>query len=141
LEGGTLILVDTNIWAYYFDSTLLEHSQVLRPLEKALRKGEASINATIAVETLHYLVKRLGPLAGGEKARIFMDYGMPVYALDRPTLMLTRTKLCEFIHLGIGGRDASILATMEKEGIVSIMTHDQSFRRVPDIEVVDPCSA
>jgi predicted nucleic acid-binding protein len=135
------MLVDTNIWAYYFDSTLPEHSQVLRPLEKALRKDEASINATIAVETLHYLVKRLGPLAGGEKARVFMDYDMPVYALDRSTLMLTRAKLCEFTHLGIGGRDASILATMEKEGIVSIMTHDQSFRRVPDIEVVDPCSA
>jgi len=135
-----LIFVDTNIWAYYFDSTLPEHSQVVKPLEKALKRNEASINATVAVETLHYLVKRLGPLAGGEKARIFMDYDIPMYALDRPTLMLTRTKLCEFIHLGIGGRDASLLASMDKEGIRSIMTHDQSFRHVPNIEVIDPCS-
>jgi predicted nucleic acid-binding protein len=136
-----MIMVDSNIWAYYFDSTLPEHDHVVKPLERSLRKKETSINATIAVETIHYLVRRLGPLAGGEKARIFMDYDFPIYALDRPTLMLTRTKLCEFTHLGIGGRDASILATMEKQGIASIMTHDQSFRRVPSIEVVDPCLA
>jgi predicted nucleic acid-binding protein len=141
LEDGALIIVDTNIWAYFFDSTLPEHLRVLKPLEKSLRKKETSINATIAVETLHYLVKRLGPLAGGEKARLFLDYDMPIFPLDRPALMLTRTKLCDFAHLGIGGRDASILATMENQGITSIMTHDQSFRLVPDIEVVDPCSA
>jgi predicted nucleic acid-binding protein len=40
--------------------------------------------------------------------------------------------------LGIGGRDASILATMAQNNLVEIMTHDQAFKRVPDIKVIDP---
>ncbi len=138
MENCTLILIDTNIWAYYFDTTLSEHTQVIKPVEVALRQGRAAINGTIVVETLHYLIKRLGPLAGGEKARVFMDYEIPLYALDVETLNLTREKLCEYSHLGIGGRDASILATMEKESINKIMTHDHAFKRVPTIDVIDP---
>jgi predicted nucleic acid-binding protein len=131
--------VDSNIWAYYFDSTLAEHPRVKSPLERALRRDEAAVNATIVVETLHYLVKRLGSEIGREKAGIFMNYGLPLYSLDRSTLVLTAAKLCQFGHLGIGGRDASILATMDMKGIRTIMTHDQAFKRVPEIEVIDPC--
>ncbi|MDF1541314.1 MAG: type II toxin-antitoxin system VapC family toxin [Candidatus Thorarchaeota archaeon] len=133
-----MILIDTNIWAYYFDTTLSEHPQVIKPVEVALRKNQAAINATIVVETLHYLIKRLGPLVGGEKAHVFMNYGIPLYSLDEETLNLTRKKLCEYSHLGIGGRDASILATMEKETIYKIMTHDHAFKRVPKLEAIDP---
>ncbi|MFQ5833670.1 MAG: type II toxin-antitoxin system VapC family toxin [Candidatus Thorarchaeota archaeon] len=133
-----MILIDTDIWAYYFDSTLPEHTRVIKPLEAALRKKQAAVNATVVVETLHYLIKRLGPLAGGGKATVFMKYGIPLYALDTETLDLTRQKLCEFTHIGIGGRDASILATMEKEDINRIMTHDQAFKRIANIQVIDP---
>ncbi|MHA1928824.1 MAG: type II toxin-antitoxin system VapC family toxin [Candidatus Thorarchaeota archaeon] len=132
------MLIDTNIWAYYFDASLPEHAQVVKPVETALRKGRGTINATIVVETLHYLVKRLGPLAGREKGEIFLSYEIPLFELDIETLHLTREKLCEFTHLGIGGRDASILATMEKENIPTIMTHDQAFKRIPKIKVIDP---
>ena len=133
-----MILIDTNVWAYYFDSTLSEHSRVVKPLESRLEKGEAAVNSTIVIETLHYLVRRLGPLAGGDKARVFLDYGMPLYLLDRDSLELTREKLCELTHLGIGGRDASVIATMSQHGITQIMTHDQAFKLVPGITVVDP---
>ena len=52
-----------------------------------------------------------------------------------------REKLCESAHVGIGGCDASILATMDARGINSIMTHDQAFRRVPNVRVIDPSSS
>lgn len=133
-----MILIDANIWAYYFDTTLSEHERVVKPLESSLKRGEAAVNSTIVVETLHYLVRRLGSLAGGEKGRTFLDYDMPLYVLDRDSLELTRKKLCELTHLGIGGRDASIIATMSQHGVTRIMTHDQAFKRVPDITVVDP---
>jgi predicted nucleic acid-binding protein len=133
-----MILIDSNIWAYYFDVSLPEHQKVIKPLETALKKKHAAVNATIAVETLHYLVKRLGPLEGNKKGNIFLNYGMPLYEIDEEIVELTLTKLSEFTHLGIGGRDATILATMSLEGIHNLMTHDQAFKRVPEIDVMDP---
>ncbi len=133
-----MILIDSNIWAYYFDTTLEEHKKVIKPVETALKKEQAVINATVVLETLHYLVKRLGPLAGGNKGRVFSTYGIPIFPLDINVLEIAHQKLCEFTHLGIGGRDASILATMEIENIGHIMTHDQAFKKIPDIKVIDP---
>jgi predicted nucleic acid-binding protein len=133
-----MILVDSNIWAYYFDKSLDEHKKVIKPLESALRKEKVAVNATIVMESLHYLVKRLGPLVGGEKGQIFTNFGISFYALDVEVLRVTHQKLCEFTHLGIGGRDASILATMELEDIKDLMTHDQAFKRIPEINILDP---
>jgi predicted nucleic acid-binding protein len=133
-----MILIDANIWAYYFDSTLSEHTHVKKPVESALRRHHAVINTTITIETLHYLVRRLGPLAGGEKGRIFLAYDLPLLLFDNESIDLTHRKLCEYHHLGIGGRDASLLATMEQHEITTIMTHDQAFKQIPDITVKDP---
>jgi predicted nucleic acid-binding protein len=133
-----MILVDSNIWAYYFDASLPEHSRIVRPLEVALKKSQVAVNATIVIETLHYLVKRLGSLEGTKKGEIFLSYGLPFYGVDEELVGLSLTKLSEFSHLGIGGRDATILATMSIEGIHTLMTHDQAFKRIPDIEVIDP---
>jgi predicted nucleic acid-binding protein len=133
-----MIFIDSNIWAYYFDASLPEHSKVIKPVETALKKGQAAINATIAVETLHYLVKRLGSLEGTKKGRTFLSYGIPLYALDEGVIEVSLRMLGDFTHLGIGGRDASILAFMSAESITSIMTHDQAFKRIPEIDVIDP---
>ncbi|MCF2138398.1 MAG: type II toxin-antitoxin system VapC family toxin [Candidatus Thorarchaeota archaeon] len=133
-----MIIVDSNIWAYYFDVTQPEHVSVIQPLESLLHRSQAAISAVIALETFHYLIKRLGPRVGAEKARIFMGYKMPLYELDLATVELTVEKLSQFTQLGIGGRDASILATMEQEGIKKIMTHDSAFKRVDTIKVIDP---
>ncbi len=133
-----MILVDSNIWAYYFDASLSEHQKVIKPLENALKKNHAAVNATIVVETLHYLVKRLGPLEGKKKGTVFLNYGLPLYEINEEIVELTLLKLSEFTHLGIGGRDATILATMSLEGINNLMTHDQAFKRVPEINVMDP---
>ena len=133
-----MILIDTNIWAYYFDSTLPEHTQIIKPVEDALRQSKGAVNSTIVIETMHYLVRRLGSLVGGEKGQVFLNYGIPIYMLDAEALELTLLRLCELSHLGIGGRDASILATMAQNNLVEIMTHDQAFKRVPDIKVIDP---
>lgn len=32
-----MIPVDSNIWAYYFDASLPEHSKVIKPLETTLK--------------------------------------------------------------------------------------------------------
>lgn len=67
------ILIDSNIWAYYFDSTTPEHKKVVNPIRRALQ-GEVWINTVIQIEVTHYLVKRLGPVLGAEKAEKFLSY-------------------------------------------------------------------
>ncbi|MGC9777670.1 MAG: hypothetical protein HZR80_00340 [Candidatus Heimdallarchaeota archaeon] len=47
-------------------------------------------------------------------------------------------KLYQTKHLGLGGRDACILAIMEEEKIKKLLTHDQSFKQIPNINVIDP---
>ena len=47
-------------------------------------------------------------------------------------------ELSNYTHTGIGGRDATIISFMKSNNIKAICTHDKSFKRVPDLEVVDP---
>jgi len=46
--------------------------------------------------------------------------------------------LGRYAKLGIGGRDAAIMATMMAEGVNKIATHDKAFRAVPELTVIDP---
>jgi uncharacterized protein len=46
--------------------------------------------------------------------------------------------LARYSQTGIGGRDATILASMDMLGIKKLMTHDRAFKRIDQIEVVDP---
>jgi len=46
--------------------------------------------------------------------------------------------LARYAHLGIGGRDSVILATMQITKVKRILTHDQAFKDVREIRVIDP---
>ena len=46
--------------------------------------------------------------------------------------------LSRYSHTGIGGRDASILATMKKSNIKKIITHDKDFKKIDFVEIIDP---
>lgn len=133
-----MIVIDSNIWAYYFDQTLPEHKPVVEALRRVLHKEKIMITVIIAVETFHYLVKRLGPLIGKEKADIFLNYDFEIIPLTEGMLEDTLKHLALNSHLGIGGRDATIITAMKANNIKKIMTHDQSFKIVADIEVLDP---
>ncbi len=41
-------------------------------------------------------------------------------------------------HNGIGGRDVTILVCMKKAGISKLVTHDQDFKKIKGIIVIDP---
>ncbi len=90
------------------------------------------------MEVIHYLFKWLGPVLGSEKSHIFqLGYF--------ETLEFTSKDLDEFLdifqqvsHHGVGGRDVSILVCMRKAGITKIVTHDQEFKKIANIEFIDP---
>jgi len=131
--------IDSNIWVYYLDSSVPEHRRAARAVEKAL-EGDVLVNTVIQIEVAHYLVKRLGAVAGREAADVFLTLPLTVDALDPSLLRDALRLLARYTGVGIGGRDASLLASMERHEVSRILTHDGTFRRVDWVEVVDPIS-
>jgi len=130
-------MIDSNIWAYYFDAGAPEHRSVAPEVKKALREG-VLINTVVVMEVAHFLIKNLGPVLGREKLDVFLSFPMQV---DELTLDLARgaaDELSKYSHLGIGGRDATLLASMHGRRVDKIMTHDEALKRVPGVRAVDP---
>jgi predicted nucleic acid-binding protein len=133
-----LIFVDSNIWCYYFDRSAQEHAAVSERLEQVLENGVA-INTVVAMEVAHYLIKSLGS-EGKRKVDIFLSYPMKMIDFDQCLARASVEYLAKYSQTGIGGRDATILASMEELGTRKLMTHDRAFKRLDFIEVVDPIS-
>jgi predicted nucleic acid-binding protein len=132
-----MIFVDSNIWCYYFDRSAREHEVVSRELEKVLKK-RVVINTVILMEVAHYLIKNLGPLEGNRKMDVFLSHPIEIVNFDYKLAKKSIEMLARYFHAGIGGRDATILASMVEKNVKRIMTHDQAFKRIDLIEVLDP---
>jgi len=133
-----MLFVDSNIWAYYFDERAPEHKYVVKPVEEALRAKEIAINTVIIMEVAHFLIKNLGAKKGWRKLDVFLGFPFVVVDLTYDLALMSVRFLVKYSHLGIGGRDATILASMRKLNIDVLMTHDKAFKRIPDIMVIDP---
>jgi predicted nucleic acid-binding protein len=44
----------------------------------------------------------------------------------------------KYAKIGIGGRDSVILATMKATNTKRIATHDEVFKKIENLEVIDP---
>jgi uncharacterized protein len=133
----SLIFVDSNIWCYYFDRSSLEHNVVSKKLENILDDGVA-INTVVAMEVAHYLIKNMGSDVGRSKMDLFLSYPMEIMNFDQYLARRSVEFLAKYSQTGIGGRDATILASMEELEIKKLMTHDRAFKRLDFIEIVDP---
>ncbi|MEM2122205.1 MAG: type II toxin-antitoxin system VapC family toxin [Candidatus Bathyarchaeia archaeon] len=133
-----MLIIDSNIWAYYFDRDAPEHKFVVDMVEKALTTGQIATNTVIIVEVTHFLIKNLGALTGMEKVDVFLSFPFTVVDLTYNLTLKAIEYLARYFHLGIGGRDATILATMEMLGLNRIMTHDKAFKKVDWLKVMDP---
>ncbi len=135
-----MMLVDTNIWIYYFDTRLPEHGQVAGALEAEIGSG-AVTTTTVLMEVAHFF-------RGLAKAEFWAFIGylknletMKIVEFDMEMLELALGFLVEYADMGIGGRDSTILAAMKLSDVDTIMTHDRTFRRIPSIKVVDPVTS
>ena len=133
-----MLIIDSNIWAYYFDEDALEHDFVVDDVDNALRSGEIAINTVIIMEVAHFLIKNLGPLIGRNKLSIFLSFPFQIIDLNYELTLKAIDLLAKYSHLGIGGRDATILATAKTIGINEIMTHDEAFKRIEWLKTIDP---
>jgi predicted nucleic acid-binding protein len=57
--------------------------------------------------------------------------------LDSQTATIAIDIVSQFADRGLGGRDCVIIASMRIAGVREIATHDQAFRRIDGIKVID----
>ena len=132
------VLIDTNIWCYYFDSKAPEHQKVSTYLDDLLGRESIVINTVILMEIAHFLVKNIGAVRGKEKIEKFLSYPLIIIDFDYEIALESLEMLYKYNYTGIGGRDSTILATMKKQGIKKLITHDESFKKIEWIEFIDP---
>ena len=144
MEGGALIVVDSCMWDYYLDPTTKEHEPVREELERLIRTTDILTSTIIWMEVSHYLYKvsKL-PREGIEsRLRVLMRLStMRVEALDLGLFYESLKVLSELWTLGVGGRDATVLAMMRRYGVREIFTHDKGFKELAKlgiVEVIDP---
>jgi len=57
--------------------------------------------------------------------------------LDLDIARLAFEQLVKYAKVGVSGRDSVILATMKAKGTKRIATHDEVFRKIENLEVID----
>ena len=141
-----MIVVDAMIWVYNCDVRAPEYENVHSWLEGKDGKGvidseEILVNTVIVMEVVHNLRRRaqLPP-------ELVYDYVLKMLALkNMTTAPLDRNLLNASMHMferyyeyGIGGRDATILATMSRRHVDTIATNDKNMLQITDFRRIDP---
>ena len=138
MDEKPIICIDSNYWIYLFDKTTIEHESVKNHFNNLYDEANLAINTVVMMEVMHYFVKRLGSEIAKEKWKIFSSIDFVVGNLEFEDLDNIFSTLCKYSHTGIGGRDATILSFMEINQIGKICTHDSAFKKVPNLEIIDP---
>jgi predicted nucleic acid-binding protein len=138
-----MIFIDSNIWCYYFDQRIPEHEYVREPMREILKSEEIACNTIIVMEVAHYLVRHFTEKAARKKIDYFINLrDMEISDFNRQILKETVENLIEHAYTdGLGGRDATVIATLKLQNIRRIFSHDDIFKRLANklaLEVIDP---
>lgn len=142
-----MIAVDSMIWIYNCDVHAPEHENVLLWLQGKNKGGgvidreELLVNTVIVMEVIHNLRRnaQLPPTPVYDYSlKIVTLKTMTVAPLDKELLHLSMHTFERYYDYGIGGRDATILATMIKWKADTIATHDENMLKITDFRRVDP---
>ena len=141
-----MIFVDSNIWCYYFDQRLPEHKNVRDPMREIIKSDEIACNTIIVMEVAHYIVRHFNEKSARKKIDFFINLrNMQISDFNRQMMQESLESLLEYSYAdGLGGRDATIIATLNSQNIKRIITHDAVLKRLAaklTIEVTDPLQA
>lgn len=133
--------LDANVWVYYFDAELTEHAAVREPVA-AILAGEPVFTTTVLqMEVVHYLAKQL---AESDPAvdRFLSLSDVSVADLTRIDVARAAELLDSHEASGIGGRDATVVAAMDRYDVERLWTHDDGLKRLGErldwLAVTDP---
>jgi len=138
-----MLFVDSNIWCYYFDQRLPEYTSVRDAMREIIKSEEIACNTVIVMELAHYLVRHFTEKNARKKIETFINLtNIDIADFNRQALNQTvETLLAHAYTEGLGGRDATIIASMKLQNIKKIVSHDDIFRRLAnklELEVIDP---
>ena len=138
------MLVDSQLWVYYYDVHADEHENVVTWLDQTMKTEVIIIPTIIPVEVSHVLfTPREGKRVDKGRVELALQH---LTALSRAQIIpLDEQIMDESIKivkdrrdLGIGGRDAVILATMAREKVLAIATHDRNLLSLKYYKRIDP---
>ena len=130
------LYVDSNYWIYWMDRRQPEHRFVLKAMRAAIKEG-ILLNLTTIIEVAHYFRTLNASEFSSRMDKLRNLKTLTLVELDSITADKAIEILGRYAALGIGGRDAVILATMQVHGVKGILTHDKDFERVKGIRVTD----
>lgn len=138
-----MLFVDSNIWCYYFDARLPEHVRVRDAMREIIKSQEIACNTVIVMEVAHYLVRHFTEKIARKKIETFVNLSnIDIADFNRQSLNETVETLLAYAYAeGLGGRDATVIASMKLQNIKKIVSHDDIFRRLAnklELEVIDP---
>jgi predicted nucleic acid-binding protein len=125
------------------DSRLPEHTQIKAPIRETLMKNQIYVNTVTVMEVAHYLTRNLNTTSAREKIEALLNLrALKILDFDRETMNASLTLLEKFGgSMGLGGRDATIIASLLKNNIEILFTHDYVLKRVASrhrVTIVDP---
>lgn len=133
--------LDANVWVYYLDAGLSEHDDVREPVRTLLSERPLFTTTVVQMEVVHYLHNQL---ADSEVAiDRFLRLGDVVVAdLTSEDVTAASNLLATHPDVGGGGRDATIVAAMNRYEVSELWTHDGGIKRLGNridwLTVVDP---
>lgn len=141
-----MIFVDAMIWVYNCDVKAPEYENVHSWLEGKDEDGvidseEMLVNTVIVMEVVHNLRRRaqLPPeLVYNYVLKMLALKNVTTAPLDRNMLHTSMHTFERYYEYGIGGRDATILATMIRWNVDTIATHDKNVLQITDLRRIDP---
>ena len=138
-----MIFVDSNIWCYYFDTRLPEHLRVRDAMREIIKSQEIACNTVIVMEVAHYLVRHFTEKVACKKIETFVNLNnLDISDFNRQACNESVETLLAYAYVeGLGGRDATVIASMKLQNINKIVSHDDIFRRLAnklELEVIDP---
>ena len=131
------VYVDSNYWIYWMDRRHPEHRFVTQTMRAAVKEG-IILNVASFIEVAHYFRALGDPEFSSRMDELRNLRTLTLVELDATTADQALRFLTRYGKVGIGGRDAVILATMKLHGVKRILTHDRDFAKVKEIRVVDP---
>ena len=141
-----MLTIGSQIGIYYFDGNAKENSNTSKWFEGENHDGvlftkQIIMSSIIPIEVAHNLFK-VAELDKDQIEQIIISFisldNCQLIEIDQMLIFEALKILKTFAPIGIGGRDALILATMEKFQLKTIVTHDKNLLALTELKRIDP---
>jgi len=105
-------------------------------VREAVRDG-VILNMVTVMEIVHYFRHLPNQHLQDRMESILNLATLTLVDLNLDVMKLALDLLTKHAGAGIGARDSAILATMKRNNVKRIATHDTAFKRIRGVEVVD----